>query len=128
VPGEFELCWNCGSDLSVLAELGGNKDVRASDITNASESPAANPASIGRATHCAACGSTKIVPNLLVNDQGQYSSGQLQVVFYTNPDAIFFKGGVYGELTANICGDCGHVQLHVANPSELYEYYLKSKQ
>jgi hypothetical protein len=77
---------------------------------------------------CAVCGSTKIVPDVLVNDQGQGSRGQLRVVLYGKPDAILFKDARYGALTANICGTCGHVQLHVGNAGELYEHYLESRQ
>ena len=50
----------------------------------------------------------------------------MQVVICGDPSAMIFKDRLYGELKADICGDCGHVELRVANPKELYEHYRKS--
>ena len=59
-------------------------------------------------------------------DQGDASGGKLLVVIPGNPSAMIFKDRLYGELKADICGDCGHVELRVANPQELYRHYQKS--
>lgn len=56
----------------------------------------------------------------------QYSDGELKVVVYGNPEALFFKDRLFGEIRADICGSCGHIQFHVANPSELYDHYRDS--
>ena len=61
-----------------------------------------------------------------VADQGPHSDGRLKVVIYGDPSALIFKDRLYGELKADICGDCGHVELRVANPQELYLHYRKS--
>jgi hypothetical protein len=50
------------------------------------------------------------------------------VVIYGNPQALLFKDRLYGALSANICGECGHVQLRVANAAKLYEHYLESQE
>jgi hypothetical protein len=48
------------------------------------------------------------------------------VVVFGDPGALVFKDRLYGELWADICGDCGHVELRVANPRQLYRHYRKS--
>jgi ribosomal protein S27AE len=75
---------------------------------------------------CSKCGSTEMIPNADILDQGQGSDRSLQVVVYGNPDALILKDRLYGVLMADICGDCGHADLKVANPEELYEHYLRS--
>lgn len=75
---------------------------------------------------CPECGSAKIMFGVTVQDQGQHSSGKLRVLICGDPSAMIFKDRLYGELNADICGDCGHVELRVANPQELYRHYQKS--
>jgi Zn finger protein HypA/HybF involved in hydrogenase expression len=77
---------------------------------------------------CRACGSTKIIPNVEVLDQGESSDGYLQVVLYGDPQALFFKDRVYGQLRAWICGNCGCTELRVVNPEQLYLKYLEAKE
>jgi hypothetical protein len=76
---------------------------------------------------CLRCGSSKMIPNTTILDQGQASDGKLQVLVDACPDALIFKDRRYDQLIADICGDCGHVELKVEHPSELYEHYLRSK-
>ena len=75
---------------------------------------------------CAKCGSTKIIPQARVLDQRQHSSGDLQLVVYGNPEALIFKDRLYGTLTADICGACGHVELRVENFEELFDHYRQT--
>jgi hypothetical protein len=131
VPGSFAVCWNCGSDRQ------GKRD---SELVNEACDPVAIDVSKFKPVeqlrskpavkrHCAACGSSKIIPNAKILDDGQYHTrGELCVVVLGDPDALIFKDRHYGTLTATICSECGHVQLHVANAGELYEHYLRSKQ
>jgi hypothetical protein len=77
-------------------------------------------------TKCAKCGSEKVIPLVDIIDQGQHSDGKLQAcVGYTNPEAWLFKGGVYAQLRATICGECGHTELTAVNHAALYEAYLR---
>lgn len=79
-------------------------------------------------TQCAKCGSDKVIPMISGMDQGQYSDGKLKArVGFTNPEAWLFKGPVYAQLRATICGACGYTELSAANPEELYEAYVKSQ-
>jgi hypothetical protein len=64
---------------------------------------------------------------IAVSDQGQYSNGQLQVVIHAAPDAWIFKEPLYGDLEADICGECGHVELRVKNANELLRHYVKAQ-
>jgi ribosomal protein L40E len=77
---------------------------------------------------CRKCGSDKVIPLVGVLDQGQYSDGKLKAhVGYTNPEAWLFKGPVYAELRATICGECGYTELTAENPAAVYEAYLAAK-
>lgn len=76
---------------------------------------------------CLRCGSSKIIPHVRVFDQGQYSNGGLLAVVDADPDALVFKDRLYDEITADICGDCGHVELKAEHPQELYEHLLRSQ-
>ncbi len=117
VPGTFELCWNCEGQQEEEVES------QAAE-TDLDQAPQATPAPPPR---CLVCGSDRVVPEAHVADQGQHSSGTLCVVVYGNPDALMVKDRLCGECTAVVCGDCGHVQLRVANHGELYKHYLQSQ-
>jgi len=79
-------------------------------------------------TQCAKCGSSKLIPMLGIQDQGNSSDGSLKThaVGYTNPDAWIFKGAVTARLHATICGECGHAELTAENPAALYGAFLKA--
>jgi hypothetical protein len=51
-----------------------------------------------------------------------------EVKVHGAPKAWVFKDTASGKLTARICGECGHAELHVTNFRELYEKYAKSRQ
>jgi hypothetical protein len=78
--------------------------------------------------NCAKCGSTKIIPDAQIFDQGQYSDGHLKVVVAEDPEAWVFKGNKLTALRAQVCGECGHAELRVEDPHLLYEVYLKSRE
>jgi len=128
VPKSFDVCWNCGTtsdgqeDRDFVAEpLDGDDSVqpRATFDSGASAVPEAAP-------RCARCGSAKIMPDVRLVDQGQGSDGVSKVVVFGNPDALLFKDRRYGKVTADLCGNCGHVELRVDNFRELYEHYRDS--
>ena len=76
---------------------------------------------------CHICQSDKVIPEVQILDQGQYSDGKLRVAIDTKPYAVLFKGWSKSELKAWICGDCGHVELFVENPQDLYKAYLRKQ-
>ena len=72
---------------------------------------------------CGACGSEKTVSNLRVVTPIYMQENhieQVQVEFLGNPDALIFKQAHREGLRANVCGDCGKVDLHVENPEALW--------
>jgi len=121
VPSTFDVCWNCGTSRD------GTPDPNfvwepvdlADDVPDA-KSTAEEPARRHR-LHCPKCGSSKIIPNARLLEHDRF--GEIQIVVYGNPEALLFKDRHYGRLTADICGACGHVELRVENPEELYDHY-----
>jgi hypothetical protein len=127
VPGSFEVCWNCGtskdgvSDPEFSKEPGDDND--RTWLHGARERATAKQL----VQPCPRCGSSKIIPNTRILDQTHYSGGILQVAVDADPDAVIFKDRLYDQVTADICGECGHVELKVEHARELYEHYLRSK-
>ena len=80
-----------------------------------------------RRRQCTKCGSTKVIPSIRIRDQGQHSDGKLSTFVDADPEALIFKDRVYSKILADICGECGHVELRAENPSNLYNHYLQSK-
>lgn len=75
---------------------------------------------------CLKCGSDRLIPDVGVIDQGQYSDGNLKAFLgHTKPDAWILKGPIFAPLRATICGACGFVELLVDNPELRYEQYLE---
>jgi hypothetical protein len=73
---------------------------------------------------CPKCESTKIIPNAMIREQS--SDGALKIMVDANPDALIFKNREYSTLFANICGECGHVELKAEDYRKLYIHYLQS--
>lgn len=76
---------------------------------------------------CAKCGSDQVIPNVLVMDQGQYSSGTLSLHIEADPTAFLFKGGKSIPLRAHVCGGCGYTELYATKPGELVELYRSAQ-
>lgn len=74
---------------------------------------------------CRNCSSTKIIPQVDVFDQGEYSSGRLTVGLATKPHAVLLKGLVTATVTANVCGECGYLELFISDPQKLYDAYVQ---
>ncbi|HEX6986717.1 MAG TPA: hypothetical protein VF170_15155 [Planctomycetaceae bacterium] len=79
---------------------------------------------------CLRCGSEKVIPDVPLRDAygdvGAFSrTASVQVE--GAPGAWFFKDAAAGGLHADICGECGHVELRVDNFRELYAKHLKAR-
>lgn len=128
VPGNFKICWNCRA-VYVEPDAPGCATQRSVDGEAARTSPSAD---VGpqedtvTLSHCAKCGSPRIIPDVIVCDRNQNTYGVLKVVVYGNPKALMFKDRRYGDIRADICGECGHLELRVRNPKELYKHYRRS--
>jgi hypothetical protein len=78
-------------------------------------------------THCQICESEKIISNARIIDQSPYSSGNYQAVYYRNPHALIFKDRIKADVTAHVCGDCGHIEFRVNNPQRFYSQYIQAQ-
>jgi predicted nucleic-acid-binding Zn-ribbon protein len=77
---------------------------------------------------CAKCQSEKVIPAVRVDDQGQYSSGVLNVAVDQDPGAFIFTETYISQVSAWVCGVCGYMELYAADPRGLYEAYMVSKE
>ncbi len=79
-------------------------------------------------SNCSKCGSDKIMSKVKIVDHGYMDSKHdLSIEFHKNPSAWVLKGTQQGTLLANVCGQCGHVDLSVGNPEGLWELYQKNR-
>lgn len=139
VPGTFDVCWKC------LTTKDGEKPDQGEPVVFQEASDVGEPGDEPKPTEhyaealgtdkdkrerprpvCPRCGSSRMMLGVTICDQGEGSGGTLNVVICGDPSALIFKDRLYGELKADICGDCGHVELRVRNPKALYRHYRKS--
>jgi hypothetical protein len=131
VPGGFEVCWNCGTSEDGVADPHFSKDAESEENAEshaAWQTPelAAEPTDDSSGRVCVRCGSAKMIPDARMLNEGV--NGEPQLVVDANPDALLFKDRLYGRILADICGNCGHVELRAADPERLYEHYRQSQQ
>ena len=78
--------------------------------------------------NCTKCGSDKIMSDVRIVEQGMAGDkNDLSIEFHKKPDAKILKGTQKGTLIANVCGQCGYVELSVGNPKELWDLYKKNR-
>jgi hypothetical protein len=142
VPGNFDVCWKClttkDGEKADRKELEFLQKIADADEPNRKAEPAEGSDEALETeeveeeqpglTECPRCGSSKLMRGVTVYDQGDNSDGRLKVVVFGKPGALIFKDRLYGELKAEICGRCGHVELRVVNPGKLYQHYRKSEE
>ena len=137
VPGNFDVCWKClrtkageqAEDVGLrLAQVDEDDQEAKAPVEDAETLESkADAEELAMPTECSHCGSTRIIPGLSIVDQGEGSDGKLKTAILGSPRALIFKDCLYGEIKADICGECGHIELRVTNPRELYEHYRKSR-
>jgi hypothetical protein len=135
VPGDFDVCWKClttkageqAEDAGELLAQVDENDQEAEAAVEDAEILETDDAELAVPTECSRCGSTRIIPGLTIVDQGEGSGGKLKAILFGSPQALIFEDRLYAEIKADICGNCGHIELRVTNPRELYEHYQKSR-
>ncbi len=135
VPGDFDVCWKClttkageqSEDAGELLAQVDENDQEAETAVEDAEILETDDEEPAVPTECSRCGSTRIIPGLTIVDQGGGSNRILKAVIFGSPEALIFKDRLYAEIKADVCGKCGHIELRVANPRELYEHYQKSR-
>jgi hypothetical protein len=131
VPGSFEVCWNCGTSADGVADPHFSKDAECDENAESHaiwQPPelAADASHDSTARVCVKCRSAKMIPDARMLNEGV--NGEPQLVVDANPDALIFKDRLYGQLVADVCGHCGHVELRALDPERLYEHYRQSRQ
>jgi hypothetical protein len=76
---------------------------------------------------CSACGSSRIVPDLTIADHDHLGKRELGIELPERPGALVFKGTRRFPLRAQVCGDCGHVELTVITPGEIWTLFEDGK-
>lgn len=137
VPGNFDLCWKCLSaeagepepDVPQLPSEIGDDDEEPEPDDSPVEAEVLKDPEEDESTEagCPRCGSTKLIRDVSVGDQGGSSDETLEIVVFGNPEALLFKNRLTGEIRADICGSCGHIEFRVANPGQLYQHYQKAR-
>jgi hypothetical protein len=129
IDDSFGACWKCGTSVDGVEDPDFRSLSEGEEVTEEWAESYSQPEVRGSRTKltCEVCGSEKIIPEVRILDQGEYSNGRLQVMICGNPNAFLFKDKLMGELKAHVCGECGHTELKVTNPQALYEKYLESR-
>lgn len=83
--------------------------------------------SMRKARACPECGTNEVMLDVRVQDLNESWSTEAQLTVDRNPDAIIFKERARAELRACVCAKCGHVELHVDNPTDLWDAYRASR-
>ena len=74
---------------------------------------------------CLRCGSDSVVPDvraLSLDSNGAHNP--LEVGVQRHPEALVFKGEVRSKVRAQVCADCGFVELSAADPEALWQAHL----
>ena len=74
---------------------------------------------------CLKCGSDSVVPDVRLIDRGHGDDRKpTDLGVETKPEALLFKGEVRVPTRAQVCGDCGFVEVYAADPRKLWEAYV----
>jgi uncharacterized OB-fold protein len=76
---------------------------------------------------CKKCGSSKIIEDARITDFSHGNVEKNPSVYFQKTNRAFFNKHEQGELIAQICGNCGNVELTISNAPALYEAYMRSK-
>ncbi len=67
---------------------------------------------------CPKCGSDQIARGGRIVEEGQ-----VRLRFLTHK-RLFFPGPVFSEISANVCVDCGYIELYALRP-EAFDSFIK---
>ena len=74
---------------------------------------------------CLKCGSDSVIPDVRLIDRGDGNARQpTELGVETKPQAILFTGEVRVPTRAQVCGDCGFVEVYAADPAVLWDAYV----
>lgn len=71
---------------------------------------------------CPKCQSTDVIDDVRVVDHGDHHAVRdLTVTVFRKPTALMFKGTVYSDVKARVCGACGFIELFAVDAAGLLE-------
>ncbi len=77
---------------------------------------------------CARCGSEHVVPDARLIDRDAHGSRpKAEVGVFAKPEAKLFKGEARTGVLAEVCADCGHIELYAEDPQPLWDAYQQSR-
>jgi len=69
---------------------------------------------------CPKCGSKDVHIGAQMNDYVEYVAPKpASIRAYENPSAMIFKGARDVQVVADVCTDCGFIELYAENPEKL---------
>jgi len=77
-------------------------------------------------TKCPKCGYSERLEGLRVVTGGE-SFSDLRVETYRSPGALIFKGTVFSNFKADVCGVCGYAELYATQPGALRDAVREAK-
>ncbi len=81
-----------------------------------------------KTTKCKKCNSDKVIEKLKITDFGNSDIPNNLSVYSKTTDRVLFNNYLTSEIFANVCCDCGKVELYIDNPKELWEAHLKNQE
>ena len=77
-------------------------------------------------TTCLRCGSDSVIPDVRPVDRDNNDTSKAQqLALARTPGALMFKGTEFVAMTAQVCADCGFVELHAVDPEALWQAHLE---
>ncbi len=75
---------------------------------------------------CLKCGSDAVIPDVRLIDRREGNARMpAELGVETKPDALMFTGEVRVSTRAQVCGDCGFVEVYAADPRTLWDAYVE---
>jgi hypothetical protein len=112
----WEVCWNCTKPRNTM---------QSSELHELAQ---ANHSINDRAFACPRCQSTKVIPGVQLATLRGLSYEAVVAYLPETPQALLFKGGGSSPIVVDVCTDCGHIALRVAEPAVLWHIYQQMRQ
>ncbi len=120
IEPQFDACWHCGTNrdgtrLPDFTDESLDEDPPvAAENWAASQALAARPVAPPRG--CLRCGSTEIIAGVKVVSfaAGEPTCGHIELMAVEDHERLLFMGR-QARLTADVCAQCGHVELRAEN-------------
>ena len=75
---------------------------------------------------CTSCGSEEVIPRIRVTARGDSGYYDVLAEVQRRPNAKLFKGAERSGVFAQLCGQCGHLELFADMPRALYAVYQQA--